>query len=88
VRATRRGPPTPFPLAVQPANRAQRRPASVRRGPFSVLDLASLPLDRSVSGPAIIEDFSGTTLVPPGWRVRRERFGLRLVRTRRPQISD
>ncbi|MCK6445531.1 MAG: hydantoinase/oxoprolinase family protein [Planctomycetes bacterium] len=40
----------------------------VRRTP--VFDQARMPPGSGVAGPALIEDFSGTTLVPPGWRAR------------------
>jgi N-methylhydantoinase A len=44
------------------------RAGLVRRTP--VFDQARIPVGAFVAGPAIVEDFSGTTLVPPGSRGR------------------
>ncbi len=35
-----------------------------------VLDRAALPVDFAFTGPAIVEEAGGTTVVPPGWNVR------------------
>jgi N-methylhydantoinase A len=34
-----------------------------------------LPGGRRVRGPAVICEYSATTLVPPGWRLAVDRFG-------------
>ena len=41
----------------------------------------NLPLDRVISGPAIVEQLDTTTVVPPEWTMRMDRVGLFLERT-------
>jgi N-methylhydantoinase A len=35
-----------------------------------VIERAMLPPGCAFDGPALVEEYSGTTLVPPGWRAR------------------
>jgi N-methylhydantoinase A/oxoprolinase/acetone carboxylase beta subunit len=47
------------------------RPAVFERAlRVRVLEREALPLGCVFTGPALIEEYSGTTLVPPGWRAR------------------
>jgi N-methylhydantoinase A len=39
-----------------------------------VYDRDLLTPNEKMSGPAIIEEFSATTVVPPGWTFRRDEF--------------
>ena len=39
------------------------------------LDRATLPVDRDLPGPAILLQTDSTTVVPPGWTTRADRFG-------------
>jgi N-methylhydantoinase A len=61
------------------AIRARERPVyfAGNDSPVStqVLDRESLPSGRAYKGPVIIEEWTTTTVVPPGWRVTRDRFG-------------
>jgi N-methylhydantoinase A len=57
------------------------RPASQRRAFFAAHPLASAVYDRaklrpghSFPGPAIVTEYSATTVVPPGWRARLDAF--------------
>jgi len=43
--------------------------------PASVYDREALAVDQQVFGPAVIEEWTSTTLVPPGWGVRMDRLG-------------
>ncbi|HEX6884018.1 MAG TPA: hydantoinase/oxoprolinase family protein [Planctomycetota bacterium] len=53
------------------AARRELRPAVLdRRRTVPVLAREALPPGCSFAGPALVEEFSGTTLVPPGWRAR------------------
>jgi len=45
-----------------------------------VFDRPRLPVDVPVAGPAVIEEMSSTTVVPPGYRARVDAFGNILVR--------
>ena len=48
----------------------------------AIYDRDSLAVDQPVLGPAIVEEWTSTTLVPPGWTVRTEPLGnLMLMRT-------
>ena len=38
--------------------------------PTTVIDRARLGPGHTFDGPALIEEYSGTTLVPPGWRAQ------------------
>jgi N-methylhydantoinase A len=50
--------------------------------PTAIYDRDSLAVDQPVVGPAIIEEWTSTTLVPPGWTARTEELGnLMLART-------
>jgi N-methylhydantoinase A len=50
--------------------------------PTAIYDRDSLAVDQPVSGPAIVEEWTSTTLVPPGWTARTEELGnLVLART-------
>jgi N-methylhydantoinase A len=47
------------------------RPAVFERAlPTPVLAREALPPGCTFAGPALVEEYSGTTLVPPGWRAR------------------
>lgn len=60
----------PRPLA-QDAARARRRAFLWGRwAPVPVLERERLGPGRTFVGPALVEEFSGTTLVPPRWRAR------------------
>jgi N-methylhydantoinase A len=43
--------------------------------PTAVFDRESLSLDQVVSGPAIVEEWTSTVLVPPGWLAHTEALG-------------
>lgn len=43
--------------------------------PTAVFDRDSLALDQVVAGPAIVEEWTSTVLVPPGWEARTEALG-------------
>jgi N-methylhydantoinase A len=50
----------------------------------AIFDRDSLAVDQPVAGPAIVEEWTSTTLVPPGWTARTEPLGnLVLTRTDR-----
>ena len=50
--------------------------------PTAIYDRDSLAVDQPVVGPAIVEEWTSTTLVPPGWTARTEPLGnLMLART-------
>jgi len=49
-----------------------------------IYERSSLPTGKSVAGPAIIAEYSGTTVVPPEWRAAADRNG-NLVLTRKEQ---
>ena len=50
--------------------------------PTAIYDRDSLAVDQPVIGPAIVEEWTSTTLVPPGWTARTEPLGnLLLTRT-------
>ena len=52
--------------------------------PTAIYDRDSLAVDQPVAGPAIVEEWTSTTLVPPGWTARTEPLGnLVLMRTDR-----
>ncbi len=52
--------------------------------PTAIYERDSLAVDQPVTGPAIVEEWTSTTLVPPGWTVRTEPLGnLVLMRTDR-----
>jgi len=40
-----------------------------------VFDREEIGRDEEVAGPAIVEEWTSTTVVPPGWRVRADRLG-------------
>lgn len=82
VRVTARGstparrlPPTAIPRRTAPA-RARRR-APVGGGSWPVHQRQEVA---SLRGPAVVEEATGTTLVPPGWIARATHFGLKLER--------
>ena len=53
--------------------------------PTAIYDRDSLAVDQPVIGPAIVEEWTSTTLVPPGWTARTEPLGnLVLTRTAEP----
>src|SRR5207244_3152791 len=63
-----------------PTVAAAPHPASVRRAYFgtahgwldtAAVDRASVPAD-AMAGPLIVDEYDATTLVPPGWTVRRD----------------
>jgi N-methylhydantoinase A len=66
--------------AVPPRVRARGVPASARRGSrpivlgrrvrAAVLEREALPPGCAFTGPALVEEYSGTTLVPDGWKAR------------------
>jgi N-methylhydantoinase A len=71
--------------------RGAASPWSVRRVHFvasasfvetPVYDRDSLAIDQVLHGPAIVEEWTTTTVVPPGWSLRTERLG-NLILTRR-----
>jgi N-methylhydantoinase A len=71
LRMSVAAPRTPRPCALPRAARHDRRVAVIdrpRRVP--VLAREALPSGCEFVGPALVEEFSGTTLVPPGWRAR------------------
>jgi N-methylhydantoinase A len=43
--------------------------------PTSIYDRDRLAVDQQVKGPAVIEEWTSTTLVPPGWAARTDRLG-------------
>jgi N-methylhydantoinase A len=43
--------------------------------PCPVYDRDRLPVAATVSGPAIVEEFGATTVLPPGWRAALDRLG-------------
>ena len=43
--------------------------------PTAIYDRDSLALDQSLAGPAIVEEWTSTTLVPPGWTARTDPLG-------------
>ncbi len=47
-----------------------------------VLARAAIPLDTSISGPAIVEEPGATTLLPPGWTARLEPHGSLILERR------
>jgi N-methylhydantoinase A len=52
--------------------------------PTAIYDRDSLAVDQPVLGPAIVEEWTSTTLVPPGWIGRTDPLGnLVLARTER-----
>ena len=52
--------------------------------PTAIYDRDSLAVDQPVLGPAIVEEWTSTTLVPPGWFGRTDPLGnLVLARTER-----
>ena len=58
-----------------PQPREQRRPPA--GGPaWPVFRRTNLHVGHKVKGPSVIEEFTGATLVPVGWRCRVEPFGL------------
>jgi N-methylhydantoinase A len=46
-----------------------------RRMAGALLERDSLPVGRSYAGPAILTEYSATTVVPPGWRFHADRAG-------------
>jgi N-methylhydantoinase A/oxoprolinase/acetone carboxylase beta subunit len=40
-----------------------------------VWDRATLGFDARIAGPAIVEEFGSTTVVPPGWHGTCDQFG-------------
>jgi N-methylhydantoinase A len=61
----------PRATALPRAARRGTRPAGFgRRTRAAVLEREALPLGCTFAGPALVEEYSGTTLVPPGWRAR------------------
>jgi N-methylhydantoinase A len=68
----------PVPAARKPRARAlpaaavrTERRAAIAGGAVRatrVIDRDALPLGAAFTGPALVEEYSGTTLVPPGWR--------------------
>jgi N-methylhydantoinase A len=53
--------------------------------PTRIYDRDALAIDQAVVGPAIIEEWTSTTVVPPGWRARTEHEGsVVLTRGARP----
>jgi N-methylhydantoinase A len=46
-----------------------------RRLPCPVLLREALPRLRDLRGPALIAEYSASTFVPPGWKLRHDRFG-------------
>jgi len=68
-------PPRPRPVrrtSLPAAARTERRVAvfGSRRAPSPVLDRDLLPPGCAFRGPALVQEYSGTTLVPPGWSAR------------------
>jgi N-methylhydantoinase A len=63
----------------RPTQLVQPPTVTVRIGADTVatplLDAAKLGTDAPVSGPALLEGYSSSTWVPPGWTARRDRFG-------------
>jgi N-methylhydantoinase A len=57
--------PALFALPPGASRRLARRPATV-----GVIDRAALAPGHAFDGPALVEEFSGTTVVPPSWRAR------------------
>jgi N-methylhydantoinase A len=43
-----------------------------------------LPLGEEAEGPAVVEEYSSTTVVPPGWSFHRDELGCLVMRWRRP----
>ena len=43
--------------------------------PTAIHDRGSLAVDQAVVGPAVVEEQTSTTLVPPGWAARTDRLG-------------
>ena len=48
--------------------------------PAALVDAATLAVDEVVAGPALIEGYSSTTWVPPGWSGARDAAGNMLLR--------
>ena len=50
--------------------------------PTAIYDRDSLAVDQPVVGPAVVEEWTSTTLIPPGWTARTDTLGnLLLART-------
>jgi len=71
----------PARAAAWPSAPAPNRPASTRPAYFGA-DVVDTPIlgrgdvpEAALPGPAIVEEYDATTLVPPGWTVRRDSLG-------------
>ena len=63
-------PPLPEPGPAEPAPVRRRRVYfSGEAMPTSIMQRSSIGSDTTICGPAIIEEGTATTLVPPGWQV-------------------
>ena len=72
-----------------PPRRGRREPLAMRRvvfdgrtRPAAVHRRDDLPPGRRLAGPAVICEYSATTLVPPGWRLTVDRLGGLLLEAR------
>lgn len=71
VRRPLRAPRAERACALPKAARRGHRPALfARRLRAAVIEREALPPGCAFAGPALVEEYSGTTLVPPGWRAR------------------
>jgi N-methylhydantoinase A/oxoprolinase/acetone carboxylase beta subunit len=55
-------------------------PTGTRSLPAPVLDRAALPIGHRVTGPALLVEYSATTVVPAGWEATVDEHGALLLR--------
>ncbi len=61
--------------------------AATVRAPTQVYDRDSMPPGATIEGPAVIEEKTSTTIIPPAWRARVDDYG-NLLLSRRPAASS
>lgn len=78
VRITARGASAPRPLPSSPLPKRSAPPRERRRAPLGGLrwPVYQRAEVATLSGPAVVEEGTGTTLIPAGWRARATPFGI------------